>query len=194
MRRQDQLSQLLDEFCALVFSVLRASSGPGSHTLVSGVQGRGRLRASPAGLVSLLLGISTALIFCGSVTFMIGFVLMPWVLGLAMVLHFVGMLTNLSTMGRSILCPCPSSPMPRRKILINPCLFDYSIIFAILIFFPHIITVFSLPAASLLGVFPTSDPFLWISLYHDLGNLGLTTDHRGSAWLFSVWFSEAILF
>ncbi|CAA6668355.1 unnamed protein product [Spirodela intermedia] len=106
MRRQDQLSQLLDEFCALVFSVLRTSSGPESHPLVSGAQSCGRLRASPAGLVSLLLGISTALIFCGSVTFMIGFVLMPWVLGLVMVLHFVGMLTNLSTLG--ILCPCPA--------------------------------------------------------------------------------------
>nr|CAD1839054.1 unnamed protein product [Ananas comosus var. bracteatus] len=63
------------------------------------------------GVASLLLGASLALMLCGSVTFVIGFILMPWVVGLLMVFYFVGIVSNLSGMGRAILCPnSPSSP------------------------------------------------------------------------------------
>jgi hypothetical protein len=43
-----------------------------------------------------------ALMLCGSVTFMLGFFLMPWVLGLGCVFLFVGFVTNLSVIGRTI--------------------------------------------------------------------------------------------
>ena len=56
---------------------------------------------TPAGLVSLLLGISLALMLCGSVTFVIGFILMPGALGKAMMLSLVGI-------GKAILCPATS--------------------------------------------------------------------------------------
>ena len=109
-RRQDEISTLLDEFSSAVFSLLRnIPYGSESYRY-------GRPRASPAGLVSLLLGMSMALMLSGSVTFMIGFVLMPWILGLVMVLHFVGMMSSLSAFGRSIVCPGPPSPIPHRMI------------------------------------------------------------------------------
>lgn len=65
---------------------------------------------SPVGLASLLLGASLALMLCGSVTFMIGFILMPWVIGLVMVFYLVGIVSNLSGLGRAILCPATPSP------------------------------------------------------------------------------------
>ncbi|KAF5192937.1 transmembrane protein [Thalictrum thalictroides] len=73
-------------------------------------------QVSPAAFASLLLGISLALMLCGSVTFVIGFILMPWVLGLVMVLYFVGIVSNLSLLGKAILCPSVSSPPPPRAI------------------------------------------------------------------------------
>lgn len=63
---------------------------------------------TPAALVSLLLGMSLALMLCGSVTFVIGFMLMPWVLGLVMVFYFVGIVSSLSGFGRAMLCPSSS--------------------------------------------------------------------------------------
>ncbi|KAG1370134.1 hypothetical protein COCNU_15G005000 [Cocos nucifera] len=65
---------------------------------------RPRPQLSPTGLASLLLGMSLAMMFCGSVTFAIGFILMPWVLGMVMVLGFMAIVSNLSGLGRAILC------------------------------------------------------------------------------------------
>ncbi|KAL2233731.1 UNVERIFIED_CONTAM: hypothetical protein Sindi_1553100, partial [Sesamum indicum] len=68
---------------------------------------------TPAGFASLLLGISLALMLCGSLTFFIGFLLMPWVLGLTMFFYFVGVVSSISMIGRTILC-CNSAPPPRK--------------------------------------------------------------------------------
>ncbi|XP_010499202.1 PREDICTED: uncharacterized protein LOC104776776 [Camelina sativa] len=59
---------------------------------------------SPSGFASLLLGISVALMLCGSVTFFIGFLLLPWVLALIMVFYVAGIVSAISMVGRSILC------------------------------------------------------------------------------------------
>ncbi|KFK44629.1 hypothetical protein AALP_AA1G283500 [Arabis alpina] len=68
---------------------------------------------SPSGFASLLLGISVALMLCGSVTFFIGFLLMPWVLALILVFYVAGIVSAISMAGRSLLCyvlsPPPSS-------------------------------------------------------------------------------------
>ncbi|KAK4763641.1 hypothetical protein SAY87_013079 [Trapa incisa] len=57
---------------------------------------------TPAGFGSLLLGVSMSLMLCGSVTFFIGFMLMPWVFGLVVVFHLAGMVSSLTILGRSL--------------------------------------------------------------------------------------------
>ncbi|KAL6601239.1 hypothetical protein ACP70R_044459 [Stipagrostis hirtigluma subsp. patula] len=87
-------SRLFYELCALVLTILR-SSPEGARPLPRQV--------SAAGVASMLLGASMALMLCGSVTFMLGFFLMPWVVGLGCVFLFVGFVTNISGIGRAIL-------------------------------------------------------------------------------------------
>ena len=91
-------SRLLYELCALLLTVLRASpdDGAGARPLLP-------RQVTPAGVASMLLGASMALMLCGSVTFMLGFFLMPWVVGLGFLFLFVGFVTNLSGIWRAIL-------------------------------------------------------------------------------------------
>jgi hypothetical protein len=121
MRRQnqDQQSRVLDELSALVFNLLRSPSTPISFSdqfPVPSTSVRRRLPGiTPGGFASLLLGISLALMLCGSVTFFIGFLLMPWVLGLVMVFYVAGIVSTVSMLGRSILCHA-TTPSPRKEI------------------------------------------------------------------------------
>ncbi|NP_001143683.2 uncharacterized protein LOC100276408 [Zea mays] len=91
-------SRLLYELCALLLTVLGASpdDGAGARPLLP-------RQVTPAGVASMLLGASMALMLCGSVTFMLGFFLMPWVVGLGFLFLFVGFVTNLSGIWRAIL-------------------------------------------------------------------------------------------
>ncbi|KAF0914426.1 hypothetical protein E2562_028510 [Oryza meyeriana var. granulata] len=107
-------SRVMYELCALLLTVLRSTTEDG---------GGGRAwprQVTAAGVASMLLGASVALMLCGSVTFMLGFFLMPWVIGLACVFLFVGFVTNLSGIWRAILWPaggadaCSSSPKSTR--------------------------------------------------------------------------------
>ncbi|KAJ6414729.1 hypothetical protein OIU84_003692 [Salix udensis] len=120
MRRQnqDQQSRVLDELSALVFNLLRSPSTPISQFPVPSTLVRRRRfpGLTPGGFASLLLGISLTLMLCGSVTFFIGFLLMPWVLGLVMVLYVAGILSTITMLGRSILCYATTPPSPRKKI------------------------------------------------------------------------------
>uniref|UniRef100_A0A5B6ZZ32 Transmembrane protein n=1 Tax=Davidia involucrata TaxID=16924 RepID=A0A5B6ZZ32_DAVIN len=99
-RRQDQQSKVFYELSALILNILQSpptpipfsDQAPVMPTPPSAVSSSRRPPAtaaapqiSPAEFASLLLGISLALMLCGSVTFFIGFMLMPWVLGLVMV-------------------------------------------------------------------------------------------------------------
>lgn len=123
---RDQQSRALYELCALALSIIRSPSlppasagGPTPSVPVAQQRPQGRRlqqlrnrqqsQVSAAGLASLLLGVSLAMMFCGSITFVIGFILMPWVLGLIMVLYLVGIVTSLSGFGRSILSAAGSS-------------------------------------------------------------------------------------
>ncbi|KAG9445925.1 hypothetical protein H6P81_012053 [Aristolochia fimbriata] len=124
MRGQDQQSRVFYELCALLLSILRPPPPPsprlsmpysssGSSMAVSPSR---RTEVSAAGLASLLLGVSLALMLCGSVTFVIGFILMPWVLGMVMVFYLVGLVSNLSCLGRTMLLGSPSpTHRPVRK-------------------------------------------------------------------------------
>lgn len=132
MRRQqqDQQSRVFYELSALVLNILRSPPSPipfPDHSTAEAVsttssssstsrRSSPAAQISPAGFASLLLGISLALMLCGSVTFFIGFILMPWVLGLVMVFYVAGIVSALSMLGRSLLCYATAPPTPRKDI------------------------------------------------------------------------------
>ncbi|KAF8040915.1 hypothetical protein BT93_B2978 [Corymbia citriodora subsp. variegata] len=135
MRRQrpDQLSSVLHELSALALSLLRSPPAPAlfsddpppppvpapppSPSAAAAAAGRpAAAQMTPVGFASLMLGLSLALMLCGSVTFFIGFVLMPWVLGLVMVLYVAGIVSTLSVLGRSVLYYATASPTWRKDV------------------------------------------------------------------------------
>ena len=122
MRRQeDQNSRAFYELSALVLNILRSppttiSFSDHPSPLPPSRRSPSTTQITPAGFASLLLGISLALMLCGSVTFFIGFILMPWVLGLVMVFYVAGIVSSLSMLGRSILCYATAPTAPRKEI------------------------------------------------------------------------------
>ncbi|KAB2624965.1 hypothetical protein D8674_016625 [Pyrus ussuriensis x Pyrus communis] len=129
-QQQDQQSRVFYELSALVLNLLRSPPTPiqfsdNSTVVMPPTSSASSLRRppaasmaqiSPAGFASLMLGISMALMLCGTVTFFIGFILMPWVLGLVMVLYVAGILSSLSVLGKSILCYASAPSTPRKDI------------------------------------------------------------------------------
>ncbi|CAL9216414.1 unnamed protein product [Arabidopsis halleri] len=132
MRRQrdEQQSRVFYDLSALVLNLLRSPPmpislpdhfpdpparirPPSSHRLSSSSPSMAHI--SPSGFASLLLGISVALMLCGSVTFFIGFLLMPWVIALIMVFYVAGIVSAISMVGRSILCYVLTPPSPSGK-------------------------------------------------------------------------------
>ncbi|KAL2343475.1 hypothetical protein Fmac_004760 [Flemingia macrophylla] len=108
--QQDHQSRLFCELSALLFNLLRSPLLPPDSPPRRSPPPP---QITPAGFASLLLGISVALMLCGSVTFFIGFVLMPWVLGLVTLLYVAGVVSSLSVLGRSILCyAAPRKDLP----------------------------------------------------------------------------------
>jgi len=126
---QDQQSKIICELSSLVFNLLqfpptplsfsdRAPIMPVPPSVSSLRRSMAANHITPAGFVSLLLGISMALMLCGSVTFVIGFMLLPWILGLVMVFYVAGIVSSLSVLGRSILCfVSPRKDFPEWKLL-----------------------------------------------------------------------------
>ncbi|KAK6116607.1 hypothetical protein DH2020_049713 [Rehmannia glutinosa] len=115
--QQDYGSKSLYELSALVLNIIRPPPPPidfSDDTPRRRRSGPSFQQITPAGFASLLLGTSLTLMLCGSVTFFIGFVMMPWVLGLVMFLYFVGVVSSISMIGRAILC-CNSAPPSPRK-------------------------------------------------------------------------------
>uniref|UniRef100_A0A6V7QUJ6 Uncharacterized protein n=1 Tax=Ananas comosus var. bracteatus TaxID=296719 RepID=A0A6V7QUJ6_ANACO len=108
MRGEDQQSRLIYELCALLLTILRPPSHPPATR--TGRRAVAPARVTPAGFASLLLGASLALMLCGSVTFVIGFILMPWVIGLVMVFYFVGVVSSLSGLGGRSFALIPPPP------------------------------------------------------------------------------------
>ncbi|KDP26826.1 hypothetical protein JCGZ_17984 [Jatropha curcas] len=126
-QQQDQQSRIFYELSSLVLNLLRSPPSPiplSDQALPVPSDSTVRRRSSattqisPAGFASLMLGISLALMLCGSVTFFIGFMLMPWVLGLVMVFYVAGIVSTISMLGRSLLCYALAPPSPRKDI---PC-------------------------------------------------------------------------
>ena len=122
MRSQrDQDSRAFYDLSALVLSLLRSPPMPISipdhfpDSPMMRSRSPSMAHISPSGFASLLLGISVALMLCGSVTFFIGFLLLPWVLALFVVFYVVGIVSAISMAGRSILCYVLAPPSPSRK-------------------------------------------------------------------------------
>ncbi|KAK7311977.1 hypothetical protein RJT34_10486 [Clitoria ternatea] len=117
MRRsqEEEQSRALCDLSALVLHLIRSPLAFSDHSPAPPSRRHPPPQITPAGFASLLLGISLALMLCGSVTFFIGFMLMPWVLGLVMVFYVAGILSTLSVLGRSILCYATAPPSPPRK-------------------------------------------------------------------------------
>ncbi|KAL9332806.1 hypothetical protein ACSQ67_002416 [Phaseolus vulgaris] len=116
---QDQQYRALCDLSALVLDLIRSPPTPlpfSDNVPAAPSQRSAPPQITPAGFASLLLGVSLALMLCGSVTFFIGFVLMPWVLGLVMLFYVAGILSSLSVFGRSILCYATAPPSPRKDI------------------------------------------------------------------------------
>lgn len=121
--QEDPQSRVLHEISSLLLKILRSPPPPvpfSDHVLelssaISSSSSRilPSSQITPAGVASLLLGISLALMLCGSVTFFLGFMLMPWIFVLVMIFYLVGLVSSLSMLGRSILC-CFTAPTPRK--------------------------------------------------------------------------------
>ncbi|GFP88396.1 hypothetical protein PHJA_000983300 [Phtheirospermum japonicum] len=115
--QQDYGSKILYELSSLALNIIRSPPQTVDFSDETPAARRRRRSApslqqiTPAGFASLMLGISLTLMLCGSVTFFIGFVMMPWVLGLVMFLYFVGVVSSISMIGRAILC-CNSASSP----------------------------------------------------------------------------------
>ena len=118
MRRQqqDEQSSVFYELSSLVMNILRsppsAILSSDQSSMVSAVSSRRPIpmQITPAGFAWLLLGISLALMLCGSITFFIGFMMMPWVIGLVMFFYVAAVVSCLSMIGRSIFCYATAPP------------------------------------------------------------------------------------
>ncbi|XP_057776987.1 uncharacterized protein LOC130995639 [Salvia miltiorrhiza] len=117
-QQQDHHTRVFYELSALVLNIIRSPPTSVDHSPAQRRRwdGLSFQNMTPAGFASLLLGISLSLMLCGSVTFFLGFLLMPWVLGLVVFLYFVGIVSSISMIGRTILCHNPSPPSPRKDI------------------------------------------------------------------------------
>lgn len=76
------------DLCALLFSILRQPPHPSSSP-------RMEIPISPGEIVSLLLGISLSLMLCGSVILIIGFILLPWIIGIVILFYLLSFLSIL---------------------------------------------------------------------------------------------------
>lgn len=96
----DHYSRLIRELSALLFTIVSPST-PGRP------RNSPAPATSPAAAASMLLGASMALMLCGSVTFAIGLLLMPWVFGLALLFGFAGAVSTLSSgvFGKAVALP-----------------------------------------------------------------------------------------
>lgn len=148
MRAEEQQSRVFYELSSMIVHILRspplslpssvgtATSSSSSSTSRQPSPSPTQMPApSPTAFASLFLGISLALMLFGSVTFAIGFVLMPLVMALVVFFYAVEILFHLSQFGRSIFFP----PSSRRDL---PSLWVSFLFFSFLFFPPLIYLIF----------------------------------------------------
>ncbi|GAU36467.1 hypothetical protein TSUD_166330 [Trifolium subterraneum] len=119
----DQPSKALYELCSMIIYTLKfppypysstsTASSSSSSSSSSSVSSSKRqpwwmtmlqtsTQDSPAAFASLFLGICLAFMLFGSVTFLIGLLLLPWIILLVLVFYVAAFVSNLSLFGRFI--------------------------------------------------------------------------------------------
>ncbi|KAL9257003.1 hypothetical protein AKJ16_DCAP02000 [Drosera capensis] len=117
---QDQ-SRVFHDFSRTLITILRSPSPSSSPPLRYDDVAVSVPSMKPAGLASLMLGISMGMMVCGSVTFVIGFMLMPWVLGLMMLVVLVGVVSGVSVIGRWVVESCTNRKDYARGVCVFYC-------------------------------------------------------------------------
>lgn len=131
-RHEDPYSRAFHELSGLVMSLLRsplasvpsANQSPALSRRHHSPPVPTMKNISPAGFAWLMLGTSVSLMLGGSVTFFLGFMLMPWLLCLVMVLYVAGIVSAVSMLCRSIICYA-MAPLLRRKEIPGNFLFYF---------------------------------------------------------------------
>ncbi|TKY63047.1 hypothetical protein E2542_SST12912 [Spatholobus suberectus] len=125
LEAEDHQLRVLYELCSLIVHTLKfpplpfpfptsyRCSSPATASSTSSSLSRSRRQLwrttlptsqdSPAAFASLFLGISLSLILLGSVTFLVGLLLLPWVTLLVLVFYVAALVSNLSVLGRFVL-------------------------------------------------------------------------------------------
>ncbi|KAG0458220.1 hypothetical protein HPP92_023377 [Vanilla planifolia] len=103
MSRDKQTASFIEELRGILFILLRSplEEIPCLRTILP--EGRWMLPPlSPVGLAMLMLGVSLTLILGGSLTFLIGFMMMPCVLGMVTFLCFIELVWSFSVLRQDI--------------------------------------------------------------------------------------------
>jgi len=119
--KEDQQSKVLYELCSMIIHTLKFplpsplyTPHPYSSTSIASSSSSSKRQPwwtttlstspkdSPAAFASLFLGICLALMLFGSVTFLIGLLLLPWITLLVLVFYVAAFVSNLSLLGRFI--------------------------------------------------------------------------------------------
>jgi hypothetical protein len=121
----DHDARLIRDLCTLLVTIIAPAAAASSAAPPPDARRVARPRGgmSAAGAASMLLGASMALMLCGSVTFAIGFLLMPWVAGVALLFGFAGVVSTLSSgllPAPSKVQPLTSPPLPQGRIRSAP--------------------------------------------------------------------------
>uniref|UniRef100_A0A0E0JNY9 Uncharacterized protein n=1 Tax=Oryza punctata TaxID=4537 RepID=A0A0E0JNY9_ORYPU len=103
----EHYSRLIRELCALLVTIISPSASTAAARAQAQAPATRSPGMSPAAAASMLLGASMALMLCGSVTFAIGFLLMPWVAGIALLF---GLAAAVSTLSSGVFGKAASSP------------------------------------------------------------------------------------
>ncbi|KEH21983.1 transmembrane protein, putative [Medicago truncatula] len=120
----DQQSKVLYELCSMIIHTLKfplpsprySTQHPYSSTSIASSSSSSSSKRqpwwtttlstspkdSPAAFASLFFGICVALMLFGSVTFLIGLLLLPWITLLVLVFYVAAFVSNLSLLGRFI--------------------------------------------------------------------------------------------
>ncbi|KAK3036422.1 hypothetical protein RJ639_030021 [Escallonia herrerae] len=118
MREQDEQTRVFYDLCSMIIHILGSPPlpisfpslvGPSLSASPSSSSNR-TSQISPTAFASLFLGISVALMLFGSVIFVVGFILMPWVIALVLLFYFAGLVSTLSELSRAIVSFAASLP------------------------------------------------------------------------------------
>ncbi|KAL4577101.1 hypothetical protein LXL04_013204 [Taraxacum kok-saghyz] len=111
---QDDRTRVLYQLCSMIINILSSPPLPipfpstfvgATVASSSSAPSPPRSRVSPPGFAAVFIVISIALMMFGSAIFVIGFMLMPLVIGLVMLFFLAGIVSNLAYLAAVVLRP-----------------------------------------------------------------------------------------